>query len=1000
MYQISTSNINPFWSRNNENKPSKKIFEQWKSTNLTINENITINFSNLEKVVIHTNFNGIKYIEIKNMDDENDTRYYYVDSITKVGSNNTYEYTCIIDIYTSYTINFIEKNKEIEFNFIRQHEYDKECLQINDELIESIPKFYNNYYPQRELFNYDETNNIWYSKNIGIKGKDLVNANKYFVFKDGVNGGYKYFPILSKNLNVDIYYQQQTQGKKIYESTFKNGRYNNFGSINNKNEISPELNAKIQEAYEKNNIIKYFHQNVNYGYKFPAHTVWLSGWNEISGFPYGTLPIDVVNNTDRWNNAGPGFQEGFFKTYLLGNEIYNRHHWNITASKQGELDNACNDFLTLKCEIYENIPKQSIFQCENSFTKLNEYRKKADNINKFLGIYYLPHFLNFKKFNIEKNTKLIYVNIEPTGDFIDLFPIYSYNLSNINDKYNNTTYSTPYLLKFLNIKYYGNQIFSEYRINNMNKIFIGGKMFFTDTCNIISKSDNLLSLADSIISFPYQLPIGVDTYEQYVKANRGVTDTSFNIAKQQQDLNLAKSIFSGAFGFATSGIKAGANLLSGDVGGAVKSAIGGVEGIANTGFAIAGQMQGMKNQQMQIKAQYEQAKMTKGNQIQFSNIQNASLTEYYDSNDQQFECVEVSDLNESSLAMINNIILLYGYFLPNKMKLKDKLNESRLFNFIQIDSLLISQTLNLIYDENAWNNQIYAYIIEQLSSGIRIWNQLETNIPEYDDNEPWPETPEIPDITPPKPPIDGELVNWDFDLISSEPNPIPINTKVTITIEISLFNDIPTTDLDLKYQWFVNDIDINNDNDLLSLNVNQDTTIKCVITDKYFNIKEKSINLIVKEKPTEPINSLTIESLGIPSQQNYFDRNGSLTSITIPIVLQSFLTESDINNIIALTQEKEPYVLSAKIIDNGVNKFTINITGEWNDNYNSFQALINDNNNAQNILEELVINISNQQVYDKLITLNKFNPDTYNRGGWFDKELKNIKVNKITINKV
>ena len=758
MYQYRVSKVAPFWARNNDNKPNNALFQKWLNDNMVSIDNLPIHIINFTTFTLNGSYNDIKYIEVKNINDENDIRYYYVDAIELDGGNNTFKYRGVLDVYTSYTLKFLNDNMDNEFVFMRQHEYDKKALQLRDNNLDTIPKIYKAYQFKIVDFNFDADNKVWYGKSIGLRGTDLFNANKYYVFKDGVNGGYEYYPILSKALDAELFYSKKVKGSVKYEGNFRNGQYNDFGTIKKSSDISSVVNANVVDAYEKGNIVEYYYQGINYGYRFPAHTVWLSGWKQINGVPYGTLPIDVVANTSRFNNAGAGLQEGDFYVYLLGNQVYSTKHWNITASKHGDLHKACSDFLNLKVKVFNTTTQVETIKVKNSLTGLEQLRKKTENVNKFLGVYYLPHFLNFNDF--QQKDGYVYININPQGDNIDYFNIYDYNMSNIDDKLNNTSYSTPYVMRYLMIRYYGNIINAEYRVNDMYKIFIGGKLFFTDTANIISKSDDLISLDKSIITYPYQLPIGVDTYEQYVKANRGTTDTSFSIAKQQQDLQFAQSIFGGVMGVA----KAGAKAATGDF---VGAAFGAASTAADLGFGIAGQLQGMAQMEQKIRAQYEKANNTMGNEIHFSNINNASLTHYYDSeNGEQYEGVEVSDLDDNTLSLINNYIVLNGYLLPNKTTIRAKIENDRLFNYVQLDATLLINQLNLKYDDKKYNNEIYNLITQQLTKGIRIWNKEGEDIPEYDQNDKWPDQPtdtrpNIPDPTPPQIP---EVVDWEKNI--------------------------------------------------------------------------------------------------------------------------------------------------------------------------------------------------------------------------------------------
>ncbi len=772
MIKFKVSKTQPWWTRDNDNKPSKEIFEKWCNENLVDATNtITINYDNFFNGTLKTK-NGdfkLKYVKIIN-DDLTEPLYFYIDSINKIGPQGTYIYNITIDIWATFTLKYLDKIKNKKLIFNRTHNYDPKSLELNDTFLDSIPKLYENYTFRRKYFL--RKDNLWYGENFAIEGTDLLNANKYYVFKDGVNGGYRFYPIISSNLKPSLTYTKRNRGELIFREEYWNGLWNYYGEHRDKVEIPDTVNEAVVNAYKNNDIVVYEFQLMHYGYVFPAHTIWLKGWKELEKIPWKTLPIDIKVNTDEYNNAGAGLRALKYFVYANGIQSNFSETWNITSSKHGDVDLVANQARKLRVSIYKNIPESVTQKIDNSLSSLEILRKDKNYINKFLGIFYLPHFLTFKScaFNTSiEGYKFVYVDIEPKCDHIDTYGIFDYNLSNIQDKLNNDTYSTPYLLRYMDVKYFGNKINVEFRVNNQQQVFIGGKLIFTDTCNIVAKNSDLLSLENSIISFPYQLPIGIDQYEQYVKANRGVTDTGMAIARQQQELNMAKSIFGASSSFLQSAIMSPinsmGNLAKGDVGGAVSSMVGGafsqVNNIANLGFSLAGQMQGIQQQQRKIQAQYQQVQMTTGNTIQFSNINNASLMEYYDSNKgEQFEGVAISEIDKSTLINLNNFITLNGYMLPLFDTLNNRLNNNRKFNYIQINPELLINSLT-VYDDLALSNDVYNFIINQLTNGVRIWNSDDLTIEEYDPNEDWPipERPIVPDIPIPDVTYDEIYIN-------------------------------------------------------------------------------------------------------------------------------------------------------------------------------------------------------------------------------------------------
>lgn len=739
MYKFRVSKIAPFWARNNENKPNQSIFKKWLNKHMKEVSNLPIHFIDFTSFTFNGSYNDIKYIEISNTKNNSDIRYYYVDAIEIDGGNNTYKYRGVIDVFTSFTLKFIDDNLNNEFVFLRQHEYDKRCLQIRDGYLDKIPKIYTSYYFKKILFNKDIRTNTWYNAEIGIKDNgDLINANKYYVFKDGVNGGYTFYPILSKSLNIDLFYKKRVKGSVKSDLTYWNGRAAGAERL----EISDAVNNSVVNGYKNNDWVEFLYRPLtDNGTSFQE-------WRPISNVPYGTLPIDIKANSDQWNQAGAGIKQASFDIYLLGNSVYHYRSGNCLVWDHQRQWDRCLEFRQLRVKVYNSTTQWTRITVKNSITDLEILRKKQENINKFLGIYYLPHFLNFDAGRLNFKDGYVYLNINPQHDNIGFFKIYEYQLSNITDRINNSSYSTEYFLRYLNIKYYGNNIDAEYRTNNQHNIYIGGRLFFTDTANIICKSNDYVSLENSIINYPYQLPIGADNYEKYVQANRNITETGFNIARKQQEMNFTKSIIGGI----TDAGGAIAKATSGDYVGAASSMINSSIGL---GFNIEAQFRGLSNQEAQIRAQYQQAQNTMGNEIQYSNIENAALMEYYnDETGEQYEGVEVSELEKNVLILMNNYIYLNGYMLPNNNTFNEKINNNRVFNYIQLDATLLQNQLNIKYDESKYNNAIYQMIKEQLLNGIRIWNKIDEQLPEYDNNEQWPSQPdyERPNIPNPQPP--------------------------------------------------------------------------------------------------------------------------------------------------------------------------------------------------------------------------------------------------------
>lgn len=104
-----------------------------------------------------------------------------------------------------------------------------------------------------------------------------------------------------------------------------------------------------------------------------------------------------------------------------------------------------------------------------------------------------------------------------------------------------------------------------------------------------------------IYSFPASYPVNTDTYSQFIQANRATIDTSLQIAKNNRDLAIFKSVVGGAFGIA-------GGLMDGEGGSALKAG-------ANAGLGILSAINSYKNTEMQIQAKIATAQTINQSQL-------------------------------------------------------------------------------------------------------------------------------------------------------------------------------------------------------------------------------------------------------------------------------------------------------------------------------------------------------------------------------------------------
>lgn len=726
MYKLKISKVSPFWARDNDNKPTEAVFKKWCAENL-VDSDLNWNYFGDQNIELIATFNDIKYIQI--YDEENNYSKFYMVQNYKTNAQNLFVYNFMIDIYASFTLPFLMLNKDKELVFLRTHEYDPKCLQVEDQAIEALPKFYNSYTFHKKLYfsGLDaEGKKQWYG-NPGVDSnfsiadqEDLYNCNQFLVFADGTDGGYRFIPVMSEQSSVNVVYTK-TLDKVLREiGEFKNGegRYGasafSYYEIS-KNVTTPALNEKINNAWSKG-------QKVEYEY-YSADSVVKRIWKPIPSerIPFGTLPRSLSGNS--------------FCAQLLGGTVNN---WGDACSVNGvEFDpirrstgfnfdgnqkrtNFLYESCRFKYKIYDigSLSREKI-SVNNSRKHLVSY--VAEKGNKLIGLFFLPHLLNYSSIKTEdwNGSKILYLDIGPNGEELTPFNVYKYTYSDTQDLINNPTYANPYVMKYLSIKYYGSEISAQYRVNAASEIFLQGKYLFTDKAYLICKTSELLNLANSVVEFPNMLPWAIDPYLNYIAANRNVWDTGFQIQKDNAFRSQVQATANLGFSLAQTSDKSSAAGIGGN--------------IFSTFFNMHNQNVGIRNNEKALRAQVQQVKDTTQNKILSSSIDSASLNYYYnDSTHDQYEGVEVSDLDSSSLILINNYIALNGYFLPDRSTFQKRvLDSERTWNYIQVDETVLNNVVNLEIDEKTISTNEYVLIKNQLSQGVRILNQENTNFPTY-----------------------------------------------------------------------------------------------------------------------------------------------------------------------------------------------------------------------------------------------------------------------------
>lgn len=364
-------------------------------------------------------------------------------------------------------------------------------------------------------------------------------------------------------------------------------------------------------------------------------------------------------------------------------------------------------------------------QIYNTVKKLEKLRRIQDLSNKFLGCFILPNFFNYKNTKLKydwitknvdgQDIKFACLSIKVSGEVINN-PIEldnRVNAINYNQQVLSFNYSDrlhQYALDKYDYKWCGASI-PVSLLYDTNKIKINEWMInFTQSC-FVKILDNRLGINEAILELPANLPTWNDTYNNYVNANKNQRDNQLNILKQQYNKNIFSNLFGGLLGI-------GGELASGDVGGGFNSLFG-------TGMGFANTILGYNNAINTMKAQYADAQNKMGDTINAGNIDDAIIGYYNYKFATPSHFVRHKDLTTSTIKALNNVLYLYGRYEPQIDNLTNFTIRSD-FNYYLFDKqylqYMFAQNINVDVPQ-----EIYPYIIEQLSQGVRIWNIVPNN---------------------------------------------------------------------------------------------------------------------------------------------------------------------------------------------------------------------------------------------------------------------------------
>lgn len=372
--------------------------------------------------------------------------------------------------------------------------------------------------------------------------------------------------------------------------------------------------------------------------------------------------------------------------------------------------------------------------------------------NKFIGLYILPAITSFSNIKYDETENNIYIEIEerPHNNLLFL-PNEIINIIGFKyilpDRFNSTSLTCAYTYRYNKTFYYDTALeLSCLELQNYGNL--GWVIPFIGTFGIsytMLLPYNYLDREDCVVEMPLILPTIIDEYINYC---RGTIMRSTAAYKNNYDKSVANGFFgaasgitkivAGSFGLA-SGLSrsplsiitnggnfkgfGGGNLQIGDP---TKMLIGGysiAQGAIQTASSITNAVIDVNNMARSIKAEYESKSATTGNSI---SSQSGSFKWY--SKNKKDELGEIREkyfqykLSPNSIKLINNTLLLYGYYTPININISELIGLARyvrgLYTYLKLDVDLTLRNNTDLLDKipKILLEEIYA----ELNAGFRL----------------------------------------------------------------------------------------------------------------------------------------------------------------------------------------------------------------------------------------------------------------------------------------
>ena len=734
---IKQTRYNIWWKNEGEDFPNLNILKELNDS-FVISE-YKLNFINQFQAQVKINSSDLDITAFK-IESENafDNQIYVVKSIEKKIGDGILILSLVVDVFSSYGYKVLELPNK--FLTKRTHKFNKLSFQMEDNLLNSIPKYYDNNIITGKEYSIDEEQNTPIkvnSKNYGIYPttfKSSINANIFYVFGRSVNDDtdttkYTLLPLTeectvnitnSKNLSLftDTFYKEEDWERIIT-------RTRNFEAVGYKTtmNLTPEFSPNIPQLEKV----------INYPYD-------IASWKpSILLTQYKTRRSDPdFLFWKNWSITRNNIKVKYFSNDLPFSNS-ERSVWKASGSQSDFLPYPENNdwyyegSRRLNIEVFgegATLP----YKIKNTSANLSKLINDPSLSKKFIGIFFLPNLSNFTILSPEEITGTFKdyaaVEISTSGVNIENFSISGNILLNNEQEttltWDNDITSSIIFLQYFDLTYYNNSknwnFYYDYDTSSIN---LSGKFTFNGVGSLVSNT-GIDKTYNNIIEFPYQLPSAIDQYIKYYSSIMSTTNTGMEAQKKNYEINKYQMGMNHMLNSLSSAPSIAGSIAGGDLGGMISGAIGSMGSIGNT--LLDSQKMDISNEMY-----YKNlgARFSDVQRSQTTNFSNSAITDlsfiYSNTGKYNAEHVQIKNLTKDTIININNHIYLYGYQNIGWYNWTQLLPYEN-FNYIEFEH---NELVRIILNELDFKvRNIYELVINFWNKGRRLWSKK----PNKDDN--------------------------------------------------------------------------------------------------------------------------------------------------------------------------------------------------------------------------------------------------------------------------